>query len=458
MKALLIGGDRSGCGKTSITLAIASLLSQKCTVQTFKTGMDYIDPSYLTGVTGRPCRNLDSFVMSPDEINQIFSHGCEGADFALIEGVRGLFEGAEALSDIGSTASIARTLDVPVVLVISARSITRSAAAIVRGFQVFAPDIKIRGVILNNVMGPKHAQKAVTAIEHYCKIPVFGAIPRMEAMELTMRHLGLVPFIERQGSGEFERRIKAVTGLIDKHVMLDKLVSASGDIPVNADKNPIFSPKHDPDVTIAVAYDEAFNFYYSDLFDILPALGVRVVKFSPVHGTFPKADGYVIGGGYPELFLKELESNARVREGILEESRNNIPVYAECGGLMYLTKTIVLRKGWEDHPSDREYTMAGVFAGKTMMPAGRVVSYVEGVGSPTSPVGASVFKGHEFHYSEVVLDRNTRYAYSLSRGTGIDGNLDGALTDQTLGSYTHLHPVSSIGMIRHFVKRCRERN
>ena len=139
MKALLIGGDRSGCGKTSITLAIASLLSQKFTVQTFKTGMDYIDPSYLTGVTGRPCRNLDSFVMSPDEMRQIFSHGCEGADFALIEGVRGLFEGAEALSDIGSTASIARALDIPVVLVISARSITRSAAAIVRGFQVFAP-------------------------------------------------------------------------------------------------------------------------------------------------------------------------------------------------------------------------------------------------------------------------------------------------------------------------------
>ena len=147
----------------------------------------------------------------------------------------------------------------------------------------------------------------------------------------------------------------------------------------------------------------------------------------------------------------------RVREGILEESRNNVPVYAECGGLMYLTEKIVLRKGWEGHPSDREYTMAGVFAGKTMMPAGRVVSYVEGVSSPKSPVGAAAFKGHEFHYSEVVLDRNTRYAYSFRGGPGIEGNLDGALTDQTLGSYTHLHPVSSIGMIRHFVERCRDK-
>jgi Ni-sirohydrochlorin a,c-diamide synthase len=455
MKALLIAGDRSGCGKTSITLAIASLMSKKFSVQTFKTGMDYIDPSYLTGVTGRPCRNLDSFVMSPDEVRQIFDHGCEGSDFALVEGVRGLFEGAEALSDIGSTASVARALDIPVVLVISARSITRSAAAIVRGFQVFAPDIRISGVILNNIMGPKHAEKAVTAIEHYCKVPVFGAIPRMEVMELTMRHLGLVPFIERQGSGEFERRIGAVTGLIDKHVSLDRIVGAAGDISPGPGQIPLFVPNRDPDVTVAVAYDEAFNFYYSDLFDILPALGARVVKFSPVHDTFPKADGYIIGGGYPELFLKELESNARVREGILEESRNNVPVYAECGGLMYLTEKIVLRQGWEGHPSDREYTMAGVFAGKTIMPAGRVVSYVEGVSSPESPVGAATFRGHEFHYSEVVLDRNTRYAYSLSRGTGIDGTLDGALTDQTLGSYTHLHPVSSIGMIRHFVERCR---
>jgi cobyrinic acid a,c-diamide synthase len=304
-------------------------------------------------------------------------------------------------------------------------------------------------------MGPKHAEKATTAIEHYCKIPVLGAVPRLEAMELTMRHLGLVPFVERQGSGEFERRINAVTGLIDRHVSLDRLVSTAGEISMEKVAIPLFQPKTDPDVTIAVAYDEAFNFYYSDLFDILPALGARVLKFSPVHDTFPKADGYIIGGGYPEMFLPELESNARVREGILEESRNGVPVYAECGGLMYLTDKIVLKEGWDGHSSERDYTMAGVFAGKTLMPGGRIVSYVEGVGSPDSPFGASAFRGHEFHYSEVILDRNTRYAYNLSRGTGIKGTLDGALTDRTLGSYTHLHPVSSVGMFRHFVDACR---
>ncbi|MBS1194805.1 MAG: cobyrinate a,c-diamide synthase, partial [Methanomicrobia archaeon] len=168
MKALLISGDRSGSGKTSITLALASLLSQHRTVQTFKVGMDYIDPSYLSAVTARPCRNLDGFVMDPEDIRTIFAHGCRGADVALTEGVRGLFEGAESLSDAGSTAGIAKALDLPVVLVVNARSITRSAAAIVRGFRDFDPAIRIRGVILNNIGSGGHRKKAVEAIEHYC--------------------------------------------------------------------------------------------------------------------------------------------------------------------------------------------------------------------------------------------------------------------------------------------------
>ena len=193
MKSFLIAGDRSGSGKTSVTLALSALLSADRTVQTFKVGMDYIDPSYLTGVTGRPCRNLDGYVMSPEEVRAVYAHGCRGADIAVVEGVRGLFEGAEALTDLGSTAAIAKQLDLPVILVINARSITRSAAAIVKGFLAFDPDVDIRGVILNNVTGTRHREKAVRAIEHYCGIPVIGTIPRTEEMELAMRHLGLVP-------------------------------------------------------------------------------------------------------------------------------------------------------------------------------------------------------------------------------------------------------------------------
>ncbi len=458
MKAVLISGDRSGCGKTSISLALSSLLSRTMTVQTFKAGMDYIDPSYLTGVTGRPCRNLDSFVMSPQEVSGIFAHGCQGADFALVEGVRGLFEGAEALTDSGSTEAIARALDLPVVLVISARSITRSAAAIVKGFQAFSPDVKIRGVILNNVMGRKHADKAISAIEHYCGIPVIGAIPRMEEMELTMRHLGLVPYLESQGNSEFEQRISRVTGLIGEHVSLDALSGIAAEVPGLPEEVPFFREEHVPDTRIAVARDEAFNFYYSDLFDVLPALGAEVVPFSPIRDRLPDADGYIIGGGYPEFFLPDLESNTRMREAILERSQNGIPIYAECGGLMYLTKRIRLMAGWQGHSSERLYEMAGVFDGETRMPARRVVSYVEGESSASCPLGAGTFKGHEFHYSDVCLAPGTRYAYKLTRGTGIEGMNDGAVSAETIGSYTHLHPVAGIRMFRHFVEKCRNRS
>lgn len=455
MKAVLISGDRSGCGKTSISLALSSLLSRRMKVQTFKAGMDYIDPSYLTGVTGRPCRNLDSFVMSPSEVSRVFNHGCQGADFALVEGVRGLFEGAEALTDSGSTEAIARALDLPVVLVISARSITRSAAAVVKGFQAFSPDIQIKGVILNNVMGVKHADKATSAIEHYCNVPVIGAIPRMEEMELTMRHLGLVPFIEGQGSSEFEKRIEKVTGLIEEHVSVDALTGIASDIPDLPVDVYLFPKEHETDTRIAVARDEAFNFYYSDLFDVLPALGASVIPFSPIRGRLPDAEGYIIGGGYPELFLPGLESNARMREAIREQSANGAPIYAECGGLMYLTDRIRLMPGWQGHSQERKYEMAGVFEGETRMPARRVVSYVEGESKAGCPMGAGNFKGHEFHYSDVCLAPDTRYAYTLTRGTGIEGRYDGAVRDQTLGSYTHLHPVPGIAMFRHFVGKCR---
>jgi len=227
MKALMIAGDRSGSGKTSITLAIASLFARKMKVQTFKVGMDYIDPSYLTGVTGRPCRNLDTYVMDRDQVRVVYTHGCMGADLALIEGVRGLYEGAEALEETGSSASVARCLDIHVVLVVNARSITRSAAALVRGFQAFDPEIRIAGVILNNVAGDKHIRKATTAIEHYCGIPVIGAIPRMPEMELGMRHLGLMPYREGQENRKFQEKIRAVTENIGEHVNLDQLLSVA---------------------------------------------------------------------------------------------------------------------------------------------------------------------------------------------------------------------------------------
>ena len=458
MKKILITGDRSGSGKTSISLALAALLSRNNRVQTFKVGMDYIDPSYLSAVSGRPCRNLDTFTLSDEQIREIFQYGCRGADIALVEGVRGLYEGAEALSDIGSTASIAKLLDLPVVLVVSAQSITRSAAAIVQGFQAFDQDVNIEGVILNNVKGDSHREKAVKAIEHYCGIPVIGAIPRMEEMQLAMRHLGLVPFREGSGRGDFDFRIAAITDIIGQYVDLERFRKLMRESVFNPREKTLFDTRKDRDVKIGVALDEAFNFYYADLFDILAAAGAEYVPFSPVHDRLPDTDGYIIGGGYPELFVRELEANDPLREAIREVSQNGCPIYAECGGLMYLTDRIFLQKGWQGAPQDAIYEMCGVFSGETRMPARRVVSYVEGVSLGNSPVGAAAFRGHEFHYSDVILSPATHYAYQLSRGIGIHENLDGAVIDNSLGSYTHLHPVASEGMFRHFVELCRKKS
>ncbi|HNX17662.1 MAG TPA: Ni-sirohydrochlorin a,c-diamide synthase [Methanoregula sp.] len=454
MKSLLITGDRSGSGKTSITLALAALFSKDHKVQTFKVGMDYIDPSYLSAVSGRPCRNLDNFALSDGQVRDIFSFGCRGADIALVEGVRGLYEGAEALDDTGSTAAIAKTLDLPVILVVSAQSITRSAAAIVKGFQAFDPDIRIAGVILNQVKGGSHREKAARAIEYYCGVPVIGAIPRMEEMQLTMRHLGLVPYREGSGRGDFDERIQAITEIIGKYVDLDQLLSLAREIPPQPRPVSLLEPAAEQHLTIGVALDEAFNFYYADLFDVLASLGAKTVTFSPIHDRLPDADGYIIGGGYPELYIPQLEANDRMREAVREVSANSTPVYAECGGLMYLTDRMVLLKGWQDRDTELSGSMCGVFSGETRMPARRVVSYVEGISVKDCPMGASRFRGHEFHYSEVVLAPETKFAYRLHRGVGIKDSLDGAVMKNTLGSYTHLHPAGCRDMFHNFVDCC----
>jgi cobyrinic acid a,c-diamide synthase len=278
----------------------------------------------------------------------------------------------------------------------------------------------------------------------------------MEEMQLAMRHLGLVPYREGSGRGDFDTRITTITDMIGRYVDIERFQMLMTEIVQHPQKKTLFDSPLDRDIQIGVALDEAFNFYYTDLFDILHATGAEYVPFSPVHDRLPEVDGYIIGGGYPELFVKELEANDPMREAILEVSRNGSPVYAECGGLMYLTDRILLQKGWQGVHKDTVYDMCRVFSGETRMPARRVVSYVEGTSLGDSPMGAAAFRGHEFHYSEVVLSPGTHFAYQLSRGIGIHENLDGAIMNNTLGSFTHLHPVASAGMFRHFVELCRK--
>ncbi|HID26671.1 MAG TPA: hydrogenobyrinic acid a,c-diamide synthase (glutamine-hydrolyzing), partial [Methanosarcinales archaeon] len=269
---ILLAGDRSSSGKTTISVGLMSILHDiGYKVQPFKVGLDYIDPSYHTEITNRPSRNLDGYLMSKSAILEVYNNASKGADLSIIEGVRGLFEGFESLSDLGSTAQIAKILKCPVILIIDARSITRSAAAIVKGYKEFDKEVNIAGVILNNIGSRRHADKARTAIETYANIKVLGAIPRRESMALTMRHLGLIPALEgRRKVSDFQERLKEIKKIIKENIDLEYLLSSAESAPkLEVHEPKLFIRDLKKDIKIGIALDEAFNFYYRDTIDLL---------------------------------------------------------------------------------------------------------------------------------------------------------------------------------------------
>ncbi len=459
---ILISADRSSSGKTTISIGLmASLVSRGYKVQPFKVALDYIDSSYHTEITGRFCRNLDGYLMNKDEILDIYTHACEAegkTDIAIIEGVRGLYEGFESLSDLGSTAQIAKILNCPVILVINAQGITRSSAALVNGYKNFDLDVKIAGVILNNIGSRRHAEKAKEAIEYYTDISVLGVLPRDPAMQISMRHLGLMPALEgrrRLGDGVFEARLMGIEEIISEGIDVDRILKiASSAKPLKISKNTIFAStfierKCKP--KIGVAMDEAFNFYYRDNIDLLKLAGAEIVYFSPVKDpALPEVDGLYIGGGYPELFAAELEANESMRWDIKKASSEGMPIYAECGGLMYLTKKIStgipgIGTYHDASVPESTYSMVGALPGHTIMGQTRVVSYNIGTLERDCLIGkkGNSFKGHEFHHSEIMeIPDTAEFAITLSRGTGIKNDRDGLISQNTLGSYAHLHGVA----------------
>ncbi len=467
---ILIAGDRSSAGKTTISIGIMSVLREMgYKVQPFKVGLDFIDPSYHTDVAGRYSRNLDGYLMSEDAIREVYSHAVEGADIAVIEGVRGLYEGLEATSDTGSTAQIAKILDCPVILTINARSITRSTAALVSGYRSFDPEVNIVGVILNNIGSQRHGEKARAAIETYTQIPVIGEIPRNDSMKISMRHLGLIPAMEgRLRVSDFEENLMRIKSIVKEGIDIGKFITlASSAKPIIKPEENIFKPAGpENNLRLGIALDEAFNFYYRDNLELLELAGAELVYFSPVKDkAIPNVDGLYIGGGYPELFGQELEDNISMRESINQASSEGLPIYAECGGLMYLTreiKTDVSGAG-KYHMAEMEsgtFRMVGAIPGRTLMGHKRVVSYNVGSFVLDNVIGraGTSFIGHEFHHSEIVdIPENTTFAIRLKRGTGIKGELDGMLLNNTLAAYAHLHAASYTGFASSFVQFCRER-
>jgi cobyrinic acid a,c-diamide synthase len=417
---IVIAGTHSGCGKTTIASGLmGALVSRGYVVQPFKVGPDFIDPTHHTAICGRPSRNLDPFMMGEHGVIQTFQRACAGADVAVVEGVMGMYDGLEG-SDTCSTAHVAKILSAPVLLIVDVKGMSRSANAMIKGYAGFDLSVELAGVVFNRVGSPNHRRM----IEASLSLPALGWIPKREDLEVKSRHLGLKMAGEIKDNGQ-------VGGVIGKYVDIDAVLGiakAANPLPdVAADSMPSAGM---PEVTIGVASDAAFCFYYRDNLDLLSA-GARLVYFSPMGDVLPDVDALYFGGGYPELYAKELEASG-CRERVKKAIDDGMPVYAECGGLMYLCEGLSL---------DKRYRMVGALPARAEM-TGRIqaLGYVkaETVKDGIFPAGMGLY-GHEFHYSRLECGHDAGFAYKLSRGRGIRDGYDGLYEHNTVGAYTHAY-------------------
>lgn len=427
---IILAGTGSAVGKTTISTGIMKALSEKYNVQPFKVGPDYIDPSYHTLATGNMSRNLDSFFMSQSQIRDSYNKAMEDKDLAIIEGVRGLYEGIDSINDIGSTASVAKALDAPVILIINSRSLVKSAAALVLGFKELDKEVNIAGVILNKVKNKNHYLKTKRSIEEITNVEVIGGIERNDKITIDQRHLGLVPAVERENS---INHINNWSEVIKQSIDLDRLVEIMKEAPkINSNLEPIWNKLNKEKVKIGVAYDEVFNFYYKENIESLEANRAKIEYFSPLKDeSLPDVDGIYIGGGYPELFSKELSNNKTMLKDIKDFHLADRPIFAECGGLMYLMNSI------------HDYKMSGIYPYKSIL-TDRVqalkYTITEVQEDNIISKKGEVINGHEFHYSKVLVDNlQNKLAFKITRGKGSYNNQDGFMSRNTLASYVHTH-------------------
>jgi len=432
--SFLIAGTHSGVGKTTVTLGLmAALRARGLSVQPFKVGPDFIDPSHHSAVCGRPSRNLDPFMMGEDGVRRCFSSAVAGADVAVVEGVMGLFDGMDG-GDVSSSAQVARILGLPVLLVVDVHGMSRSAAAIEKGFAGYDPSVRLAGTILNRVGSERH----LSMLKSCLSLPIYAALPREKEMEMKSRHLGLVMGFER------EHDVNALAAWVEKHAAIDEMLKLAG--PICADGPTGDQKALEGYADIGVACDEAFCFYYYENLRELERMGARLVYFSPLRDDLPDVGGLYIGGGYPELYAERLQS-ARARRQIRRASEDGMPIYGECGGLMYLGEAL------EDEMGRHE--MVGALPGTTIM--GRrleALGYAAAetvLDCPLTRMGRSI-RGHEFHYSHFECDRDARLAYRLQRGKGIRDGRDGLVEHNTLGGYLHAHFYSV--SIERFIENC----
>ena len=432
---IVIAGVTSGVGKTTVAVGIMHGLRKRgLRVQPFKVGPDFIDPSYHTIVTNRKSRNLDVWMMGRKGVLDCFASASEDADIAVVEGVMGLFDGMSGKSDFASTAHVSKILDAPIVLVVDASKGARSIAAIILGFLHFDRKLRIAAVILNNVAGQRHTTYITEALAGIVKIPVVGILPRNSDIKMEERHLGLVPALELKGVKS--QMITRTASYIAECIDLNRVLSLCSITSLPDARDHDF-PKSQARARIAVALDESFNFYYTDNLIALKRRGAQLVFFSPVKDQkLPDGvHGIMLGGGFPEVLADRLEKNRSMVRSIRRAVDQGMPVYGECGGLMYLTRSI---SGYKGEKKSRK--MAGIVEADTLMTGRLTLNYTDAECND-SIFGNTHLRGHEFHYSSIEnIAKDSRFAYSMRKGKGVTGNQDGFIINgNTLAAYMHLH-------------------
>jgi len=443
---VMIAALRGGSGKTVVSIGLIAALSQQGkVVGPFKKGPDYIDAGWLQMAAGRPCYNLDHFLADPAEVCRSFvSHSVSGkVDLSVIEGNRGLYDGLDVEGST-SSASLAKLLQTPVILCLDCTKATRTMAAVVLGCQHFDAEVSIQGIILNRVAGSRHERILRTSIEQHCGIKVLGAIPKLDQEDFPERHMGLIPTPEHALVGH---AIQTAVKIIIRHVDLDTIVriaEKAAAIPLTCPSEPAenqipaATPSRRP--KIGVMRDSAFQFYYPDNLEALKSEGVELVWISPLaEARMPDVDALYIGGGFPETHALRLSENLAFRNSLKALVDKGLPVYAECGGLMYLGESLVL---------DIAYPMTGILPivfGFSKKPQGHGYTRVTvDMENPYFPVGMQL-RGHEFHYSKVLEWKGSPkdMVFSMQKGRGVINHRDGICYKNVLATYTHVHHVGT---------------
>ena len=449
---VVVAGVRSGVGKTTIATGIMGALTRRgYAVQPFKAGPDYIDPSYHQVACGVPSRNLDTWLLPHPTVLELYGKASAKRQISVVEGVMGLFDGHSSLDEEGSTAQLAKLLGAPVILVADASAVARSVAAEVLGYQQFDPALNVAGVILNGVASDRHLEFCQPQIEATTGLPVLGYLPRRAEFEQPERHLGLIPTVEGTVARQwYDALIAQIEETIDVGRIAELAATCAPPAP-SADAPQVYPLKPQPKrAVIAVAQDRAFNFYYQDSLDLLEAWGAEIVPFSPIEGkALPEgAGGVYLGGGFPEMFAAELSANCPMLDSIRQAAARGVPIYGECGGLMYLGRSLT---GFDEVA----YPMAGLVPAVSAMSQSRLsLGYREVEARADGPLLASgqQVRGHEFHWS--TLEQPPHDGESVYRVVNQGGRPDGFRSGSVWATYVHVHLGSAPGLAPRFVETC----